>query len=94
LLNPLNAYPIIIKIFLLDILSLQIPKYVLLNAANVSAIPSTTPIPAILIPILLKYRGIIGYNISEATSVKKLIKDTYHIFLFKKDNFIPAKVVK
>ena len=43
--------------------------------AVASASPSNKPIRTIEKPILLRYMGIIGYNISLAISVKRLTKD-------------------
>jgi hypothetical protein len=48
----------------------------LLNPATNSAIPSNTPIKTAVYPKLLRYMGIIGYNISLAKSVNKLTKES------------------
>jgi len=84
----LRVYPVLTKGTRFITVSDLCPKYPLLKPATASAIPSRIPISNIEKPIDLRYTGMTGYNISEAISVKRLIKETSKMVLVRIRNFI------
>lgn len=67
----------------MPMLSDSFPKYPLLIPAVTSATPSSMPIRNTEKPMLLRYTGIIGYSISLAASVSRLIKDNIQMVRVK-----------
>jgi hypothetical protein len=72
----LRAYPDCTNGTRLPVLSDNFPKYPLLNPATASANPSSIPMSTMENPMDFKNMGMMGYSISLAASVKRLMSES------------------